>query len=321
MYTHSVAWALHGKGEAKSKKRDKGLLGNGLDGCIQNMSYGQTNGIPQGSVLFDLVAEMILGYADEQLLVRLDNERVQDFQILRYRDDYRVFVNSTQAGEAILKALTEVLMTIGLKLNTSKTTGFKAVIAAAVKSDKRAWMASKQVDVNLQKHLLLIHGHSLECPNAGSVFGALDDFYKRLLRVKSIQNPSQLVSIAVDIGCGNPRCFPICAAIVSKILSMVPTKKGKLSLVDRVRRKLARLPNNGHLEVWLQRITYPVAPDLKFLDNLCRLVQGEKTDLWNSSWVEDVALRSLIDSKRIVNKRRLAGLRPVVRPAEVSLFY
>lgn len=28
------------------------------------MQYGQTNGIPQGSVLFDFIAEIVLGYAD-----------------------------------------------------------------------------------------------------------------------------------------------------------------------------------------------------------------------------------------------------------------
>jgi hypothetical protein len=28
------------------------------------MRHGQTNGIPQGSVLMDFIAEMVLGYAD-----------------------------------------------------------------------------------------------------------------------------------------------------------------------------------------------------------------------------------------------------------------
>jgi hypothetical protein len=29
---------------------------------MQGMNYGQTNGIPQGSVLMDFIAEMVLGF-------------------------------------------------------------------------------------------------------------------------------------------------------------------------------------------------------------------------------------------------------------------
>jgi hypothetical protein len=39
---------------------------------MQGMNYGQTNGIPQGSVLMDFIAEMVLGYIDECLSECLD---------------------------------------------------------------------------------------------------------------------------------------------------------------------------------------------------------------------------------------------------------
>ena len=39
-------------------------IGNRIDTMIQSMSYGQTNGIPQGSILMDFIAEMVLGYSD-----------------------------------------------------------------------------------------------------------------------------------------------------------------------------------------------------------------------------------------------------------------
>ena len=62
IYTHSIAWALHTKPIAKDKvnRSDKSLLGNQIDCHIQDMRYGQTNGIPQGSVLMDFIAEMVL---------------------------------------------------------------------------------------------------------------------------------------------------------------------------------------------------------------------------------------------------------------------
>jgi hypothetical protein len=72
IYTHSIAWALHTKKDAKSK-RSENIIGNVIDWYIQDMSNGQTNGIPQGSVLMDFIAEMVLGYADSELSKRIKN--------------------------------------------------------------------------------------------------------------------------------------------------------------------------------------------------------------------------------------------------------
>ena len=77
IYTHSIAWALMGKDVAKSKKGKPGLLGNIIDTYMQGMQYGQTNGIPQGSVLFDFIAEMVLGYADFLLSKKLTEEVIR----------------------------------------------------------------------------------------------------------------------------------------------------------------------------------------------------------------------------------------------------
>jgi len=320
VYTHSIAWAVHGKFMAKANKNDKSLIGNAIDWRIQDMRNGQTNGIPQGSVLIDLIAELVLGYADMELGDRLANDKITDFQILRYRDDYRVFVNNSQVGEAILKALTEILIGLGLKLNVAKTTGAQAVVASSLKIDKRTWMRGRQVDRNLQKHLLLIHCHGSDFPNAGSLLAGLDDFYRRLAPLKLVQNPMQLISVAIDIGYNSPRCFPVCAAIVGKLLSTLPDKQEKLVAVDRIRRRLAQLPNNGHLEVWLQRISYPFDPKLAYGEDLCRLVEGKAVTLWNSSWITDAGLKNTVDPSKIVNKRRLKALRPIVPRREFGLF-
>jgi hypothetical protein len=320
VYTHSIAWAVHEKHVAKAKRRNQSLIGNAIDSRIQDMQHGQTNGIPQGSVLIDLIAELVLGYADLELSGRLAKEDISDFKILRYRDDYRIFVNDSRAGEAILKILTEVLIGLGLKLNASKTTSAQTVVSSAVKSDKRAWLRGKQRDKNLQKHLLLIHCHGTDYPNAGSLIAALDEFYRRLAPLRALQNPMQLISIAVDIGYNSPRCFHVCAAIVSKLLSLLSTKKEKLLAVERIRRRLAQLPNNGHLEVWLQRISYHFNPKIAYGEKLCSLVGGEKTDLWNSSWITDTTLRALVHPSSIVNRRRLKSLRPIVPRREFVVF-
>lgn len=117
IYTHSIAWALHTKQEAKAKRTNKNLLGNIIDAHIQDMRHGQTNGIPQGSTLMDFVAELVLGFADLELSEKIQSLEIKDYCILRYRDDYRVFINNPQDGERIIKLLTEVTIGLGLKLN------------------------------------------------------------------------------------------------------------------------------------------------------------------------------------------------------------
>jgi len=320
IYTHSIVWAMHTKATAKANKTGKKLIGNVIDRHIQNMQQGQTNGVPQGSVLLDLVAEMVLGYADSELSDKIAALSITEFQILRYRDDYRIFVNNPQAGEQILKSLTEVLLELGLKLNVSKTTDAQPVIPSSIKKDKQQWLRSRQGERDLQKHLLLIHCHSTEFPNAGSLLGALDAFYRRLGVVKSVQNVMQLISIAVDIGFNSPRCFPVCAAIISKLLSRLKTKKEKLAALARIHKKLSQLPNNGHLEVWQQRLSYPFDPKADYSECLCELVEGKRADLWNSKWITDKKLKIALDPSKIVNRAQLRKMTPVVPRNEFSLF-
>ena len=71
IYTHAIPWALHGKTFAK-KHQKTSHLGNKIDSTIQDMQNGQTNGIPQGSTLMDLLAELVLGYVDFNLWIQPD---------------------------------------------------------------------------------------------------------------------------------------------------------------------------------------------------------------------------------------------------------
>lgn len=320
IYTHSIAWAMHGKAAAKAAKSDQALIGNIIDSHIQDMRHGQTNGIPQGSVLMDLVAEMVLGYADLELSKLLKDDGITDYLVLRYRDDYRIFVNNPQVGEAILKALTEVMIDLGLKLNTAKTTGSKSVVSNSLKPDKLAWLRSRQGDRELQKHLLVIHAHGLDYPNSGSLVVALSDFYERLNKVKVIHNPRPLVSIAVDIAYTSPRTFRNCVAIISKVLSVLESDSEKIDLIKRIYQKLSKLPNTGHMEIWLQRISYPYDETIVFNESLCQLVIGRDTDLWNNDWLASTKLIAALDPKKVVDKRQLKTLKPVVPPAEIRVF-
>ncbi len=319
-YTHSIAWAMHGKIFAKKNRSKKALIGNIIDAHIQDMRHGQTNGIPQGSVLMDFICELLLGYVDRQLTLRLKKGGIKEYRILRYRDDYRIFVHSPQVGESILKVLTEVLIDLGLKLNAAKTKSSHQVIAHSLKPDKLAWFRSRQGDKNLQKHLLVIHAHGTDFPNAGSLIIALKKFHKRLAKTKPIYNPCVLISIAVDIAYTSPRAFPVCAAIISMLLSVLASDKERIAVIKKVHSKLSQMPNTGIMEIWLQRICHSMEPNHKYQEKLCHLVKGEKIVVWNNDWITCAKLKTAVNPSKIIQKAKLRALKPVVKPSEIAVF-
>ncbi len=321
IYTHSIAWALHTKEVAKKNRTDKNLVGNIIDHHIQDMQQGQTNGIPQGSVLMDFIAEMMLGYADIELAEKLEENQIDknNYQILRYRDDYRIFINNRQDGEKILKCLTEVMIDLGLKLNPQKTKTSDKVIGSSIKEDKLGWLFRKQRDKNLQKHLLIIHDHSIKHPNTGSLLVSLNKYYKRLHKGGKCGSPLPLISIVVDIAFHNPRSYPICFAILSKLISFLDNEQSKQKTIEKIQKKFSMIPNTEHMQIWLQRISLGFFLEKDFDEPLCKLVH-EKTKIpWNNEWLQE-DLRELIDASQIIDQGQLDNLLPIIPIEEVELF-
>ncbi len=322
IYTHSISWALHTKTEAKKRenRQNQGLIGNIIDNHIQDMCHGQTNGIPQGAVLMDFIAEMVLGYADIELAEKIADCGIEDYRLLRYRDDYRIFVNSSQDGETILKCLTEVMIDLGLKLNPAKTKISNQVIWSSLKEDKRSWICRRQADKNLQKHLLIIHNHSIEHPNAGTLLVALEIYYKRVAVIKSCDQALPLISILVDIAYRNPRTYAICAAILSKLISFLETTNEKLLVVQKAKKKFSQIPNTGHMQLWLQRISFPFDPAVDFDEPLCRLMRGVNEQIWNSEWISWKDLQIAVDAHKIIDQQIMKELGAIIPVDEVALF-
>lgn len=322
IYTHSISWAVHGKAIAKSNRRDMALIGNAIDTSLQDMSHGQTNGIPQGSVLMDLIAEMVLGYADLELTKRIDEAHISrdDFKILRYRDDYRIFTTGTRLAQEILRLLTTVLSDLGLKLNSSKTNCTSDVISGSIKPDKLRQLQLRSTDKDLQKHLLIIHQHAKSFPNSGSLAKGLSRFYRRINRLKVLRPRADvLVSIATDIAFHNPRCYPHVAAIISKLLSLMDAE-GQVNMARRIQRKFEHLPNTGYMQIWLQRATIRLRDKVKFVDPLCNIVTGGTLPIWDSCWISSKGLINILDVQKIIDQASLANIDPVIPVKEVDVF-
>ena len=115
VYTHSIAWALHGKQKAKAEQYNRTLLGNQLDKAIRNSQDRQTIGIPIGPDTSLLIAEIILTICD----VKLKKKKITN--VFRYIDDYEFGCQSLQVAESCKDYLQEILGEFELVLNPDKT--------------------------------------------------------------------------------------------------------------------------------------------------------------------------------------------------------
>lgn len=323
IYTHSIAWALHEKSVAKREKGNKKLLGNQIDWQLQAMSNGQTNGIPQGSVLMDFFAEIVLCYIDSMLIekVRSSGIKKSDFKIIRYRDDYRIFTNNPQIAEQIIKELTDILNDFGMRINSSKTKGLSNVVHSSIKPDKLSWIINENCYVDLQSELYAISVFSQSFPNSGQVSVSLKNFYDKIvdLNKKDVKvNIQVLISVVTDIAYKNPRTYPIVAAILSKLIDFL-SKNMKEQVVKKVLTKFKKIPNTGIMQLWLQRITIKLTNHYEYSEKLCNKVINKNVTIWNSDWL-NAKTKKILNSRNLINVDILDQLDAVIDNKEVELF-
>lgn len=301
IYTHSISWAIHTKEVAKKKENRKNLklIGNYIDHMIQEMSFGQTNGIPQGSILMDFIAEIVLGYADELLYKELEKEKIKDYTILRYRDDYKIFTNDTYIMDNILKKLSEILSSLNLQLNSKKTFITDNIITDTIKKDKMKRIENIfPEDLNLQKQLLIIRNYGLEYPNCGSLVVLLTKFFHNKIKVldKRPHNMQQIISILIDIMLKNPRTYAICIAILSKIFEY-KSQARKDEVIIKIISKFNNIANTDYLNIWLQRLTILDVKDKHYSTPLCEKLYLDN-NIWNSEWLNfEIDESLIIDNK------------------------
>lgn len=322
IYTHSVAWAIHGKSAMKRMGLQdyKGTLGGKLDTRLQDMSQGQTNGIPQGSILMDFIAELVLGYADLAISISLSRQKIEKYRILRYRDDYRIFSESPVVCEAILKAISEVHQSLGMKINSAKTFVSDNVVGTSVKPDKLAWIVAAPRQANMHKQLLAIHSYAQKFPNSGALVRALSEFHKKAQR-RNWKSDNILPSIAIvaDIAVQNPKTYAMASAIMSRLLQFADPEQ-RIVIIRQLHARFERIANTGHLQIWLQRLSHPYLQDIPYAEPLCRLVKGDNVEIWNNSWISSRQLKEAVNPSLAINRDVLSAMTPTISSAEVQLF-
>lgn len=329
IYTHSIAWSLNGKTIAKNNRNKMSLIGNAVDSLLQDLNQGQTNGIPQGSVLMDFIAEILLSYADLLITIEINKAQIKVYKILRYRDDYRVFTNNPVEGQKILQIISRVLHTLGLKLNAGKTGSSSDVISGSIKSEKLEWLSQNRSDKNLQKHLLILHGFAKDHQNRGILLSLLKDFLDTIAKLKKAPSDViQLIAIVVDIGVNNPITNALRAAILSSLLEWVKNEE-KWIIFYKVKKRFEEIPNNGYMQIWLQRFSiyldevdsiFDSDESLRCLEKLCQIVRGYDVSIWNSEWIEKAKIKNIMSKVSIIDSDKKGELTAVIPIGEVRLF-
>jgi len=334
IYTHAISWAIEGKENAKKKKgrpdKDKSLGGQ-IDYLLRAMHYGQTNGIPQGSVLMDFIAEIILHYVDCELnkkLVQNCNSSLfgnaWEYHIVRFCDDYRIFVNDPVVGEKILKYLSDVLIDLGLKLNTAKTFMSQDVIEATVNTDKMYWIQNEHSFnyscTDNQNMFLRLYDFSKKFPNSKALKRILNRFNKKFIVNKEKDNLNVLLNIISEIACNSHITCPVAMAIISKILNSFDSKQDIKIFVDTLIKRFSGCANTGFEEIWLQRITNPFNLNFSFPEKLCKTIEPPCYDaafVWEFDWIGYNDLLQLLYKEHIVNIDTLLNMTPEIANDEL----
>ncbi|KTR52843.1 hypothetical protein NS359_05035 [Curtobacterium oceanosedimentum] len=126
IYTHSISWATNGRELVKvnlRSGRDRTSFGAAFDSLLQAQNRDETSGILIGSEYARLFAEIILQRVDlniESMLAALNLIKGRDYDILRYVDDYFIFLANREREREIVDLIEAQLRDYKLHLNPAK---------------------------------------------------------------------------------------------------------------------------------------------------------------------------------------------------------
>ncbi len=125
IYTHSIAWAIRGKANAK-RRGDRSAyftFDARFDSLMRSMNHGETHGILVGPEMSRIFAELILQTVDTAVLGTLADriEFGKQCEVRRYLDDFFLFFNETSIADQVEQTIRRELKNCKLYINDAKT--------------------------------------------------------------------------------------------------------------------------------------------------------------------------------------------------------
>ncbi len=180
-------WAFTLKNTKYETKQECAISAN-IQKYLRAFQQGRNIGIPQGSAIFDFTGEIILGYSDLLLHEAIQRNGITaKYEIIRYRDDYRIFCNDKHELEKISYILQHVLESLNFHMNSKKTRISDNIVTDSIKPDKLAYIYNTPIfnktscDFNsFEKHLLYILMFARQYHDSGTVKILLSDIDERI---------------------------------------------------------------------------------------------------------------------------------------------
>lgn len=267
----------------------------------------------------DLFRELVLGFADHFLLRSVDRELESNdygFQILRFQDRYRIFVNGTHDGENLLDLLAGALSSMGLRLAPADSILTSEVALNTIEKGKLEWLQRSESRSPLDE-LLCILDLSQRHGDSDLLFRALVEHRHRLEGDRLEADPAAQVAVLAKIMRDNPRALPVAASILSHLLHNLSSDAERYQAFCKVWLYCVRAEHCGLLELWLQRISLGFGWDHCYQEKLSWCALSEGNSLWNCNWMRPDQ-QSRIENHTIVDEKRLAALPRIIQLDEVD---
>lgn len=344
-------WAFSLK-DTRFENGNKNSISKNIQKYLRAFQQGRNIGIPQGSAIFDFIGEIILGYSDLLLHEAIHKAGISNpYEIIRYRDDYRIFCNDKDVLEKISYILQHVLESLNFRMSSKKTKISNSIVTDAVKSDKLAYIYNtpifnkKGCDFDsFEKHLLYILMFARQYPDSGSIRTMLSDIDNRIEdwlkpyeeevttipiledgepKTEKVTKQRRLVggsvhamsAICTQIALENVGCCHYALRVLSRMVDSLKDENEKSTIVNLVYTKLCKQPNSDYIQLWLQNMTYQqdkITGKSPYKMRLCRVVdRNKKVELWNNEWLKP-NLYSNLHYDNVVDAEVLKKVTPVI---------
>lgn len=344
-------WAFSLKSTQYENNNESSISKN-IQKYLRAFQQGRNIGIPQGSAIFDFIGEIILGYSDLLLHEAIQKAGITaSYEIIRYRDDYRIFCNDKDVLEKISYILQHVLECLNFRMNSKKTKISNSIVTDAVKSDKLAYIYNtpifnkKGCDFDsFEKHLLYILMFARQYPDSGSIKTMLSDIDKRMEdwlkpyeeevttiplieggepTTEKITKQRRLVggsiramsAICTQIALENVGCCHYALRVLSRMVDSLKDENEKSAIISLVYSKLCNQPNSDYNQLWLQNMTYQqdkIKGESPYSLHLCQLVAGKDIEpLWNNEWLKN-NVSSALHYDKLIDTDVLKKVTPVI---------
>lgn len=344
-------WAFSLK-DTRFENGNKNSISKNIQKYLRAFQQGRNIGIPQGSAIFDFIGEIILGYSDLLLHEAIHKAGISNpYEIIRYRDDYRIFCNDKDVLEKISYILQHVLESLNFRMSSKKTKISNSIVTDAVKSDKLAYIYNtpifnkKGCDFDsFEKHLLYILMFARQYPDSSSIRTMLSDIDNRIEdwlkpyeeevttipiledgepKTEKVTKQRRLVggsvhamsAICTQIALENVGCCHYALRVLSRMVDSLKDENEKSTIVNLVYTKLCKQPNSDYIQLWLQNMTYQqdkITGKSPYKMRLCRVVdRNKKVELWNNEWLKP-NLYSNLHYDNVVDAEVLKKVTPVI---------